>query len=119
MNAVTVHELPCRIRYMVKALRHDDAKTTLLRDRMAALPGVVAVDASLLTGSLTIVHDGRSGTRDHIATCLTQAGYVVQAAPCPRVAHPGAREAGLHLLLRVAAQTLAEHAVRATLVAVI
>lgn len=119
MNAVTVHELPCRIRYVVKALRYDGTQATLLRDRMAALPGIVAVATSALTGSLTIAHDGRSGTREHIAACLTQAGYVVQAASCPRVAHPGMREAGLHLLLRVAAQTLAEHAVRATLVAVI
>ena len=119
MNAVTAHELPCRIRYVVKALRHDGAQAVLLRDRMAALPGIVAVEASPLTGSLTIAHDGRPATRERIAACLAQAGCAVQAAPRPGAAQAGSGEAGLHLLLRIAAQTLAEHALRATLIAVI
>ena len=117
MNAVTVHELPHRIRYVVEALRHDETRAVLLRARIAALPGVAAVGASALTGSLTIAHDGRSGTRAHIAASLAQAGYAVQAAIRPR-AHPGTGGAGRRLL-HVAAQTLVEHAVRATLVAVI
>lgn len=118
MNAVTVHELPFRVRYVVDALRHDETRAVLLRARIAALPGIAAVEASALTGSLTIAHDGRSGTRAQIAASLAEAGYAVQAAIRPRAMHRGTGGAGRHLL-HIAAQTLVEHAVRATLVAVI
>ncbi len=105
------------MRFVVEALRHDRGLAALLRERVAMLPGIATVEASQVTGSLTVLHDGVSGTRDRIAASLAGFGHPLQAWTPPPTAGAGHRNK--NMLARALAEVLVEHVVRAALVAMI
>ena len=112
MTAVLVHEVPSRLRFRVQGLKHDSRRAERLRDRIAAVPGVVAASANPLTGSLIITHDGRVATRERIATALDAQGHSVPPAAsalAPAATHLERAQARTHPLLRVVADTFLEH----------
>jgi copper chaperone CopZ len=121
MTAILVHEVPCRLRLRVHGLKHDRRRAALLRGRVAAVPGVAEADASPLTGSLIVVHDGQAATRERIAAALQACGHpVLPSAPAaPAAVHRGAAHAGVHPLLRIAAEALLERLMQAALAAVV
>ena len=114
MTAVLVHEVPCRLRCRVQGLKHNSWRAERLRDRIAAVPGIVAASASPLTGSLIITHDGRVATRERIATALEAHGHPVLPAAfalAPAVTHFEGARARAYPLLRIVADTLLERLV--------
>ena len=122
MTAVLVHEVPRRLRFRVQYLKHDSRRAEWLRDRIAAVLGVVGVSANPLTGSLIITHDGRTATRERITTALEACGHSILTnapAPPPALVHLGNAPAGAHPLLRIVAETLLEWLLHTALAAVV
>ncbi len=122
MTAVLAHELPCRIRFRVECLKHDRRRAERLRDRIAALPGVVAADASPLTGSLIVNHDGQVATRKQITAALEVCGHSVRAEAgtlAPAATRTGDAQPRVHPLFRILAETLLERLLQTALAAVI
>jgi copper chaperone CopZ len=73
--SLLAHEVPGRLRFVVSRLRRDPRAAALYRRDLRAVPGVHAVRVSVVTGSVTVLHDGRRQTRDEVV------GHVNREAP--------------------------------------
>jgi hypothetical protein len=121
MTAILVHELPCRLRFRVQCLKHDNQRAERLCGRIAAVPGVVAASASPLTGSVVVTHDGHTATRERIVRTLGDHGYPVVPG-LPTAALSGAAAAArmeVHPLLRIVTETLLEQLLHTALAAMV
>lgn len=119
MTAVLVHEVPCRLRLRVQGIKHDARRARLLRDSVAAVPGVAEAHANPLTGSLIVVHDGQAATRARVAAALGACGHPVLPGtpPAHGAALYGTAPAEMHPLLRIAAEAMVERLVQAAFAA--
>ncbi|MBV8914974.1 MAG: hypothetical protein JOZ05_18285 [Acetobacteraceae bacterium] len=120
-SAVLVHELPGRLRFSIQALRHNVQRATALRAQLAALPGVAAVSANALTGTLLVTHDGHTATRNQIVGTLVSTGFALSsdqlaARPVPLRA---TQTLGTHPLVEAAAEKLLEHLLTAFITALV
>lgn len=110
--AIPKHELPNRLRFSLPCLRRDNPRATVLRARLAALPGVAAAKVSALTGSVLVAYDGHAATREQVAELV---------GCCDRTPAPGvpARTPDPHPVLRALMEKLLEHALGAAIAAMI
>ncbi|MCS6892242.1 MAG: hypothetical protein NZN45_11560 [Rhodovarius sp.] len=116
--ALLVHRLPGRLRLRLPALRGDAAGMAALSARIAALPGVSRAEASALTGSLVLFHDGPTESllaqAEAAGLFALRRGDAPSAAPQPGPAPApaallpalGAAAAGLLALVQILRQQL-------------
>ena len=114
MGAALVHELPGRLRFSLPYLRRDGRRAATLRDRLAALPGVLAASASPLTGSVLVTHDGQIATREQVIATIEG------SLPLPSLDRPALQtSAAVHQVVHSLVETLLERALEALIAAVI
>jgi hypothetical protein len=72
-DAIVVHRLPGRLRLRLTELKNDSAALTDIAAKLQAIPGVQAVEANVLTGSLLLRYAGPEAAILHAA--VAQGGF--------------------------------------------
>jgi copper chaperone CopZ len=123
LPAILAHELPGRLRFSLPGLRGDAERAAALRDALAGLAGVQAVNANALTGSVLVRHDGDAATRDRIVGAIRLAGYRLMSDSAARgtTVRAGTRPAAAFAepLIQAAVEKLLERMLLSALTAII
>ena len=76
-TAILVHDVPGRMRFVVRALKRDHARGAALRERLLATRLVQTADFNPITGSVVVTHDQLVEARDAVFQSLDELGYSV------------------------------------------
>jgi copper chaperone CopZ len=74
-----VHHVPGRLRLRIAALKRNPGRAKAVQDLIEGRPGITSVDASALTGSVTVLYDTGTMTPAEILRVLREHGFVVAA----------------------------------------
>jgi copper chaperone CopZ len=74
-----VHHVPGRLRLRIAALKRNPVRAMAVRNLIEGRPGVTSVDASALTGSVTVLYDTGTMAAAEILRTLREHGFIVAA----------------------------------------
>jgi Heavy metal associated domain 2 len=74
-EAVLVHDIPGRLRFVAPVLKHEPQRAAMLHSRLGQVEAVQAIHFNVLTGSVIIEYENRTGSREAVLRALHDAGW--------------------------------------------
>ena len=91
-QAVLVHDIPGRLRFMAPALKHEPDRAARLHSLLGRVEAVQDIRFNALIGSVIVEYENRTGTREAVLRALHDAGCRLTPPTSSRFDPSGAPE---------------------------